>query len=346
MFHLVDQNTGNLLEAFRTQSNQKQIREPKALSSGQIVPKKSKRRKVRNAMIKIYVNGALILIASALVFVAYRLAVIPEIFPPQVQANNNQTQTQTVQSNGKDYQGAANFAITFGYYWIKGELDNAKKYAAHKFVFPEEVMKPVAQEVIWYRTWEVNPIDENKVNVVVQAAVQSSANNDQSTDGEQNNQQAQVVYLSVPIIIEDGKYGVYDIPTYLPTPGKATYQEEKIEAAPIAPDEQNVIRNRVKLFLDEYFGGEAEKLSIYYKDGRPRATLDHAKLIGIHEYLINQIEKDNANKVRVDVIANTEVNGVELQQKFKIFMVKESKEWKIEKTNPDLPISNVIKKDE
>lgn len=335
MLHVADQNTGNLLEAFRTQSAQKQISEPKALSSGQMKPKKSKRRKVRNGMIKLYVNGVLLLIASALVFVAYRLAVIPQLFPPEAEAGPKTEQT-TAKVEVQDYQGAANFGLSFGYYWIKGDLEIAKNYTANNYVFPEKVLTPVPKEVLWSKIWDVTPVSKDKVNVVVQASVKSSG-------GEGQDNTPKVVYLSVPLVMENGKYGVYDIPTFVPTPGKATFKEEEAVSAPIQQADQDNIKARVNVFLDEYFGGKPEKLAIYFKDNKPRATLADAELTGIHEIKINQVAEDNTKQVVVNVTADTVVNGVVMLQKFQVNMVKNGQEWDIEKTNPHLPISKVVK---
>lgn len=335
---MVDQNTGNLLEAFRTQSQQKQLNEPKALSSGQMVPKKTTKRKIRNAMIKIYVNGAMLLIASALVFVAYRLAVIPQLFPPEADAKPKTDQV-AAQQKPQDYQGAANYGLTFGYYWIKGDLKTAQGYLATNFVLPENVLTPANKEILWSKIWQVDPIDEKKLNVIVQAAVKSTP-----TEGNENQSGGtEVVYLSVPMIMESGGYGVSDIPTYVPPPGRATYKKEVTKNAPIQQKDQDNIRGRVKLFLDEYFGGQPEKLAIYYKDNQPRAVLENAELKGIHEIFINQVEEKNDKKVRVDVMAKTTINGVEMLQKFQIFMVKSGEDWDIEKTNPHLPNAKIVK---
>jgi len=348
---MVDQNTGNLLEAFRTQSNQKQISEPKALSSGQIVPKKSKKQKVRNAMIKVYVNGALILIASALVFVAYKLAVIPQLFPPQVEANTKTKQQAPVATDTTDYQGVANFAAWFAYYWLSGDLQNAKTMTTANFVLPEQ--EQAKQQVSRSEVWEVDPIDKNRVNVVVKATLKAtpSGNNDQQqqnnenqTNETQNTAQPQIVYLSVPLAMKEGNYGVYDIPTFVPAPGGVSLKQQEPVTAPIDANEQQNVQKLARLFLSDYFGGSPEKLSIYYQDGKPRATLQNAKMENVDKITINQVAKNNVNKVMVDVTARTVINGINTQQKFQIFMTKIDGEWKIERTNPNLPVSNVTKK--
>ncbi len=336
---MLDQNTGNLLEAFQTQSAQKQLREPKALSSGKIVPKKSVKRKVRNGIIKLYVNVILIIIAVALVFVAYRLAVFPQLFPPEVTSGSEDVKTTPVKDVASDYQGPAIYASTFAYYWLSGDLQEATKYLAHGYVFPEDVVVPVQKEVLWSKIWQVNPVDKNKANVMIQASVKPKASSDS-----ENNNSVKVVYLSVPLVFDNGKYGVYDIPTFLPAPGKATYNEEKlVNSAAIPSQEQEVIKNRVRLFLDEYYGGEAEKIAVYYKDAKPRAVLRDSELKSIEETYVTVPSPENLNKVDVVVIAKVLVDDVEMLQKFNISMTKDGNTWMVEKTNPNLPISNTVK---
>lgn len=365
MFHLLDQNTGDLLEAFRTQNKKKQIREPKALSSGQIVPKKTTKRKVRNALIKVYVNGALLLIVVALVFVAYRLAVIPQLFPPEVSADDKTEQAPKVES--KDYQGAGTFATFFAYYWLLGDVESASNYVATGYVFPENVVSPISQKVSWTRIWEVNPVDKDKVNIVVQALIETTSNNNQDqdqqnqNDQDQNNQNqnqndqnqqenteqttsSQIVYLSVPLVVQDGRYGVYDIPTFLPTPTNASFKDSEKKPAPITPQDREAIKSHVQLFLDDYFGGNTEKLAIYFQDSKPRRTLENAKFTGIKDEMeILQVEENNSNQAKVKVVANATIHGKSMMQKFELEMVKVGKDWKIKKTNPKLPISQAVK---
>lgn len=342
----MDQNTGNLLEAFRTQTARKQLREPKALSSGKMVPKKNVKRKVRNGLIKLYVNAILLIIAVSIVFAAYRLAVLPQLFPPE-QTSGKEQNTNTAQFHNQDYQGPANYATTFAYYWLSGQLEEATKYAANGYIFPENVLSPVKKEVKWSKVWSVNPISKNKVNVVIQALVKStgSENSEENSDNNNNNSSAKVVYLSVPLIFDNGKYGVYDIPTYLPPPGKASYREEKKVLASLPKADQDAIRNRVRLFLDEYFGGDPEKIAVFMNDSRPRATLKDSQLKSIEEIIIRSVSQDNFNKVVVEVLSRVAIDQVEMLQKFKIHMVKSGKTWVVEKTDPYLPIYNKVKND-
>lgn len=335
---MLDQNTGNLLEAFRTQSAQKQLREPKALSSGKMVPKKSLKRKVRNGVIKLYVNAILIIIAVALVFVAYRLAVIPQLFPPETTSGNEEVPKTPAKVENQDFQGPATYASTFAFYWLSGNLEVASGYTANGYIFPENVITPVPKEVLWSKIWQVNPISKNKVNVVIQASVKPTGNS------EEGNSSGKVVYLSVPLIFENGKYGVYDIPTFLPPPGKATYQKEELVKSPIPTQEQEAINSRIRLFLDEYYGGEPEKIAVYFKDAKPRATLRDAELKNLEESpFIQYTSKQNTNKVEVVVSARVSVDNVEMLQKLKVYMMKDGNTWMIEKTEPNLPLYNKVK---
>lgn len=351
MFQLLDQNTGDLLEAFRTQNAKKQIREPKALSSGQIVPKKSTKRKVRNALIKVYVNGALLLIVVALVFVAYRLAVIPHLFPPEVSADDK-TEQQPQKVESKDYQGAGTFASFFAYYWLLGDKESITNYVASGYVFPENAISPISQKVPWTRVWEVNPVDKDKVNIVVQALMepasndqeqqnQNDQNQQQNTDSNEQNQGGpRVVYLSIPLIVQDGRYGVYDIPTFLPTPTNAVLKRQEQKPAPITPQDREAIKSHVELFLDDYFGGNTEKLAMYFHDSKPRRTLENAKFVSIQDQIkILEVAENNSNQAKVEAIANVNMNGKTMMQKFEMDMVKIGKDWKIKTTNPKLPIS-------
>ena len=342
---MLDQNTGNLLEAFRTQSAQKQLREPKALSSGKMVPKKSVKRKVRNGLIKLYVNAILIIIAVALVFVAYRLAVLPQLFPPEQTSGKEQEQPK-VQAESQDYQGPATYASTFAYYWLSGDLQEASKYTANGYVFPENVSDPVKKEVEWSKIWAVDPIGKNKVNVVIQAFVKPAGNESSNENSENDNNSAKVVYLSVPMIFDNGKYGVYDIPTYLPPPGKASYKEENKTNAPLPKTDADALRSRIRLFLDEYYGGEPEKIAVYMNDSKPRATLRDSELKSIEEITVQAKSQDNLNKVLAEVICRVSIDNTEMLQKFKIDLTKSGKTWMVEKTDPYLPVYNKVKQED
>lgn len=333
----MDNNTSNLLEAFRTQSAQKRLTEPKALSSGKIAPKKSVKRKVRNGLIKLYVNAILIICAVAIVFVAYRIAVLPQIFPAQQTSADQQVQTP-VKTENNDYQGPATYASTFAYYWLSGDLEVAKGYLANGYEFPENVITPVPKEVEWSKIWQVNPISKNKANVVIQAAVKSK-------DDSEENSSSKVVYLSVPLLFDNGKYGVFDIPTYLPPPGKATYLEEAAPRAPLPAPEQEAINNRLKLFFDEYYGGEPEKIAVYFKDAKPRAVLRDAQLKNIVETRFELVSQDNLNKVVANVTVSANIDKVDMLQTFRVNMIKDGNIWMVEKTDPNLPIYIRVKQE-
>lgn len=334
---MLDQNTGNLLEAFRTQAARKQLREPKQLSSGKMVPKKSIKRKVRNGLIKIYVNAILIITAAAVVFAAYRLAVLPQIFPPEPKT---QAPPPPVKIDNVDYQGPATYASTFSYYWLTGDMEEAQKYFANGFELPENSIQLQKQEVDWSKIWAVNPVSKNRVNVVIQARVRPVG----SENSENDNNSGKVVYLSVPMFFDNGKYGVYDIPTYLPAPGKAIYQQENKVSAPISQADGNQIRDQVWRFLDEYYGGDPGKTAVYMSDGKNRVVLKNAELdkLQVEIYAVSQ---NDPNRVLAEATSNVKIDGVPMIQKFKLNMVKSGKTWMIEKTDPNLPLYIPTKKE-
>lgn len=322
---MVDNKSTNPLEAFRTNAEQRRLEEPKALSSGIKKPVTSKRRKAKNAMIKLYVNGALLLISASLVFVAYRLAVLPQIFPPEVSAKKEQAPATNLTS--QDFQGAANFARNFAYNWLAGDLKLASGYAAKNFQFPENVMSAQKRTVNWYLIWNVIPKSKNAATVVIQAQVKGP------TD-----KAPKVVYLSVPVAIENGKYGVTDVPTYLPAPGRATYTAQQLQEISLPESDQSAITNVLNLFLSEYFGGNPLKTGTYFADGKNRAIIEGGKLNGIPEVTMYEVQKNNKNKVLVHITANVTIDNITMLQKFQFRVVKTNNRWYIESTEPGLPL--------
>ncbi|SHE96917.1 Conjugative transposon protein TcpC [Seinonella peptonophila] len=323
---MVDRNT-NLLEAFRTQGEQKRLEEPKALSSGIVQPVVGKKKKAKNALIKLYVNGALLLISAALVFVAYRLAVLPEIFPPET--SNQKTETTTNSNIAPfDFQGAGTYANNFAFHWISGDLPMASKYLAVGYQFPENVATLKRQIVDWNLVWDVNVKSDKEIQIVIQAGVKATAQD-----------QARSVYLYVPLTREPGgKYGVTGIPIYLPFPGKASYQATSKTEAHVSQPDSEAINKNVQLFLTEFYGGAPEKIGVYFADQKPRNTLKTGQLVQIRDTKLYEVQKDNPNKVMIEASVDAKVDGMQMLQSFKIYMTKNSNRWYIEKTEPYIPL--------
>lgn len=325
-------NNPNLLEAFRTNVEQRRLEEPKALSSGMKKPVVTKKRKAKNVMIKIYVNGALLLISVALVFVAYRLAVLPEIFPPDV--TNKKQNNAPVNISGLDFQGAATFANNFAFNWLSGNREQADNYLAEGLKLPDNVGTLKKQTVNWNIVWQVKPKTNKDITVIVSASVSETGKEKEAS---------KAVYLAIPLAVENGSYGVSGIPTYVPEPPRAKFVSPETTQANVSQADSDNINQSIRLFLTEYFGGSTEKTSVHFTDGQARTVLVNAEFLQIVEMKLVQDKKaggteGSTTKVTAEITAEVKIDGTQMLQKFNVNMSKNANKWYIEETDPYIPL--------
>lgn len=219
--------------------------------------------------------------------------------------------------------GAEYFALGFANQYLSGDIQSAQNYTADGFQIPEEAVKvDKGVKVSSVMPSYVVSISKDKYRVVVKAFMKKQKQN-------------YSVYLSVPLIVKDGgKFGVYDIPSYIPhpdTPKAPSNSNPEKESIPDVPPEA---RNVVDSFFRMLTEGKEYDLGSLFMDGKSRSNIP-GEFVGLKE--LKAYEKDG-DELNVKATAQIKVGGITQLQKYDMTLVKNDGRWKIIKTDPALPV--------
>lgn len=152
--------------------------------------------------------------------------------------------------------GAEYFALGFANQWLSGDIQGAQSYTADGFMIPESAVKVDKEvKVSTVLPSYVDHIEKNRYRVIVKAFMEKK-------------KQSYLVYLSVPLIVEDGgRFGVYDFPSYIPHPEKPTVPNDEQKKDEIA-DIPSGVRDTVDSFFRMLTQGKDYDLGSLFMDGK------------------------------------------------------------------------------
>jgi hypothetical protein len=265
------------------------------------------------------VNGAVVLVIGLLGLNAYLMW-------------TNPIQKDTV--TGKDdkkvtnihIEGASNFAKNFAATWVQGDLDKVGDFLAIGYNLPKNALDGTKRKVLWAQVVDVEQISDSKINVVVELGVEK--------DKQPN---PEIVYLSVPLLVEPhGRYGVCDLPTYVPEPGRAVFKDEDSSKNTLSSSDQDAIRKKVSFFFQEYLTGSPDSLAHVFDDQQKRSVLK-GKLLAILDLKISNYE-NQTDRAKVKALAQVDIDDVQSLISFNLIVKKHGNQWFIESTDPTIPL--------
>lgn len=260
----------------------------------------------------------MIVITSILLFLASKGA-YDILRPPPVPAATDNANTKNVSVITETRKGAENYAIYFTHFWLTGNLEEAKKFAAVGFDPPPFGEKPRKVENII--AWDMKQLEKDKMLVTIRALL----------DG------GQVVYLSVPVTVRQNRFGVIGLPTFVPEPKTAEAPKEKSFPQVTDPSANQAARTLVESFFRQYTGGTPQDLALLFSDSRPRSVLPpslEAEYGGLESI---QVGGPDNNRLHVVARIRLKINGQPVPQTFEFLLEKSGNRWLIEKTVPEIP---------
>lgn len=260
----------------------------------------------------------MIAITSVLLFLAAKGA-YDIIRPPRVPAASDTTNTQTAPVIPETRKGAENYAVYFTHFWLTGNLEEAKKFAAVGFNPPPFGEKPRKVENII--AWDMKQSGKEKVTVTVRALLDKG----------------QVVYLTVPVIVHQNRFGVVGLPTFVPEP--KTAEAPKEDSLPPATDSAatQAVRSLVESFFRQYTEGTPQDLALLFSDGRPRRVLSPSLEAGYGGLESLRVSQPSSDQLHAVARVRLEIDGQPVPQTFEFRFSQSGNRWLIEKTVPEIP---------
>jgi len=230
---------------------------------------------------------------------------------------------QSPQVKIESFTGVDDFARTFAYYWLTGDLADANKFTAKGFSFPADALQVKQKMTVkWVQGWDAVYIGDNRFNVTIEAVV--------LPEGEQKERR---IYFSVPVVAQPGgSYGVYGFPVFVPAPKKPTAPVDEPSGSVVDQQTEQQIRFRIDSFFRYYFQGQSDDLSLLFADQKPRSTL-YGQYLGLENVEMYGVE----DKVEVYATARAQVEGIETKQIYKFVFIKSGSQWMIDSTTPPIP---------
>jgi hypothetical protein len=259
----------------------------------------------------------MIVITAILLFLAAKGA-YDILHPPRAPAATDTDNTKSAPVQLEARRGAENYAVYFTHFWLTGNLEEAKKFAAEGFN-PPAFGKPRKVENII--AWDMKPSGKEKANVTVRALLD----------------EGQVVYLSVPVTVRQDRFGVIGLPNFIPEPTPAKAPKE--EPLPPVTDSATTqaARSLVESFFRQYTQGTPQDLALLFSDSRPRRVLSpslKAEYGGLERIHVSRPEKD---QLQIDARVRLKIDGEAVPQTFQFQVEKSGNRWLIKKTIPEIP---------
>lgn len=259
----------------------------------------------------------MIVITAILLFLAAKGA-YDILRPPPAPAATGTATDKNEPVNPENRKGAENYAVYFTHFWLTGNLEEAKKFAAVGFD-PPPFGKPRKVESII--AWDMKPLGKEKVAVTVRALLD----------------EGQIVYLSVPVAVRQNRFGVVGLPTFVPEPVPAEAPKEK--SLPQVTDSSTTreARSLVESFFRQYTKGTPQDLALLYSDSRPRRVLSpslKAEYEGLERIEVSQPKKD---ELHIVARVRLTIDGEAVPQSFEFRAEKSGNRWLIKKTIPEIP---------
>lgn len=268
--------------------------------------KMSHKKKKRTTTLRVWIHVVLLSIVALLIILIYRLFT----FHPVITENTQQVQSSSPNDYLK-FEGVTGFAETFARAWLSGNVDDAKKYFA---VNADLEMIPNEMENTYFQrldTWGVNYISTDEVTVTVRVLLRNS-----------------IFYLSIPVIVQEGRYGIKDIPTIVAPPANATLNDiGEVDESDIPSQDQAEIQKKVNFYFEQYTNGSSDSLALVFSDQEPRPTLSNAQYLDLKDI---SLHKNDDGSIEADATADIEINGTTLLQKTRFVFIKKGSTWLIQ----------------
>lgn len=258
--------------------------------------------------------------AMALIFLAIVSLILIVIFYPrpisfpEPKQQEIEVQTQSI--------GASVLAERFAVAWLQGDLETANKQTAEGFEIKEEdITIPEGLEVRYRQAIDTFSQGNGKESVIVEVYLEPKK-------GDMFR-----IYVSVPVLVKDGSYGVYDYPALVQAPSRPSIPEESLAESSMDEEEKSIIKTRIQSFFRAYTEDRLEDVKFMYVDEKnaPKEALPGTTFKDIED--IEVIEK-NKGEVLVRTLVVLTVADIELKQRYQFWMKRQNKEWKIDRTLP------------
>ncbi|MBH8608732.1 conjugal transfer protein [Thermoactinomyces sp. CICC 10521] len=212
-------------------------------------------------------------------------------------------------------QGAENYAVYFTNYWLTGDMESAQKYAATGFEIPKDAPKPIKIETI--SPWGARSIDKNKVSVIVRVKPDKS----------------NPIFLDVPVVVDQGRYGVIGLPNFIPQPAPANMPGDTDVNLTQDTQTRQQVEQVIESFFRQYTAGTPDDLTNLYADGKPRKVLSDlsATFLSISDL---EVSDPTNNKLYARCVAHLNINGAIVPQQYEFWFEKDGNRWLIDSTNP------------
>ncbi|MBH8608943.1 conjugal transfer protein [Thermoactinomyces sp. CICC 10521] len=236
------------------------------------------------------------------------------VAPPRTQVSAEKTNDKIAPVFVDSSQGAENYAVYFANYWLTGDIESAKRYAAKGFDVSKDLPRPIKIETI--APWGARSIEKNKVSIIVRVKPVGS----------------NPFFVEVPVVVNQGRYGVVGLPNFIPEPAKASKPDNPDidETQDLATKQQ--VEQVIESFFRQYTAGTPEDLANLYADGKSR------KVLGMNATFENisalEVSDPEDNKLYARCTARLNINGVSVPQQYEFWFEKDGNRWLIDSTNP------------
>ncbi|PRX40455.1 conjugative transposon protein TcpC [Planifilum fimeticola] len=259
----------------------------------------------------------MIVITAILLFLAAKGA-YDILHPPRAPAATDNANAKDAPVIPESRKGAENYAVYFTHFWLTGNLEEAKKFAAAGFDPPPFGNPRKVENII---AWDMRSLGEEKVTVTVRALLD----------------EGQIVYLSVPVTVRQNRFGVIGLPTFVPEPTPAEAPKEKSLPQVTDSSTTRAARSLVDSFFRQYTKGTPQDLALLFSDSQPRRVLSpslKAEYEGLERIEVSQSESD---QLHIVARVRLTIDGEAVPQSFEFQAEKSGNRWLIKKTIPEIP---------
>ncbi|SDY83010.1 conjugal transfer protein [Thermoactinomyces sp. DSM 45892] len=213
-------------------------------------------------------------------------------------------------------KGAENYGVYFVNYWLAGDLEGAKKYAASGFNVPSDRDIP-KQKLEGTGPWGSRKLDDKTVAIIVRAKIEKG----------------NAVFLEVPVMTDEGRYGVVGVPTFIPEPAPVVMKEKDSLETVQDSATQNQVKQVMDSFFRQYTSGKPVDLANLFIDGKQRKVLGMSNVV--YESLDSvQIGKPENDRLIAKATAKLKYDTQVIPQPFTFTFKRNGSSWQIEATNP------------
>ncbi|QKG83364.1 conjugal transfer protein [Kroppenstedtia pulmonis] len=216
--------------------------------------------------------------------------------------------------------GVSSFARKFTFPWIEGDVETVNNdYAAKGFEFKkEDLSESNGQKAVYAEVADTYSQGEGKEVAVVEVHVQPEKGDKYR------------LFVTVPVIAQNGRYGIYDYPAIIPPPKRAAAPTESIVGSSLDSQDEKAVTEVIQRFFRFYSEGQEEDLKLLFADQKDRKGLS-GRFEGMKEIEVHGEGKD---KAQVNATVRMKVGDISSLLRFQFKMKKNGNEWKIIDTIP------------